>query len=123
MSEALKFKPTMDPYSLDVFRDQKCIGMVQWHSDRDPRLVFKVTDITYDEANDMVRELGRRCGRIKVHLLHEGRTLCDLSHRHGVPKDWPADHRWVSIIEFKAGEFVNCPGCLITFRMSALATG
>ncbi len=33
-----------------------------------------------------------------VHVLHEGRALCGMP---GLPRDWPAGHKWTRIDEIK----------------------
>lgn len=45
---------------------------------------------------------------MKVHILHEGQTLCGFGYGL-VPKDWPDGHRWASVDE---PEFVTCKDCL-----------
>ena len=36
----LKFTHGMDPHSLNIVRDNKNIGFLQWHSDRSPRVIL-----------------------------------------------------------------------------------
>ncbi len=45
-----------------------------------------------------------------VHVLRHGHTLCGMP---GLPKDWPADHNWVSDYDRKAAD---CPECLRTIQ-------
>lgn len=30
----------MDPHSLEIYRDKEHVGYIQWHPNRDPRIVF-----------------------------------------------------------------------------------
>ena len=41
-----------------------------------------------------------------IHLLDGGRALCG---QPGVPRDWPANHRWAAEAD---ADKVNCPECL-----------
>ena len=38
-----------------------------------------------------------------VHLLHEGRSLCDMSSRFGVPGNWPPGNTWVGVADLSVG--------------------
>jgi hypothetical protein len=49
----------MDPCSLDVLRDGKNIGSIQWHKERSPRLVisYNLTHLTLDELKQITKYL------------------------------------------------------------------
>lgn len=36
----ITFNRSIDPHSLDIVRDSEDIGFLQWHPDRDPRIVL-----------------------------------------------------------------------------------
>lgn len=57
----LTFKNTMDPDSLDVFRDDVRIGMAQAHRGRTPRLTVcnKADHYTLMELHQIIQELLR----------------------------------------------------------------
>ena len=41
-----------------------------------------------------------------IHILLHGRAYCGIE---GVPRVWPAKHKWVPVVDRKDA---NCPGCL-----------
>jgi len=47
----------------------------------------------------------------KIHLLHEGWSLCPLSATYGLPCNWPKGHLWISIREYEAGGGMVCEDC------------
>jgi len=64
----ITFRDTMDPHSLDVYRGDIYIGMLQWHPERSPRFCCRpinphsYTDISLDEMTTLSQVL-----REKVH--------------------------------------------------------
>ena len=50
-----------------------------------------------------------------VHVLHHGVTLCSMP---GVPRDWPAGNRFVTVAEARAGAAhnINCEPCGIAYN-------
>jgi hypothetical protein len=51
----LKFKPSMDPESREILRDDAEIGYLQWHKDRAPRVRLTRTDeLTIGEMREII---------------------------------------------------------------------
>lgn len=52
----------MDPCSTWIYRDGVHVGFLQWHGDRDPRIVLseKSTVISIPEVKQCLEELERR---------------------------------------------------------------
>lgn len=50
-------------------------------------------------------DVGQRSDTLVVHVLRYGRALCPLS---GIPREWPAGHKWVPIGDL---ENCTCPAC------------
>jgi len=58
----LEFKQTMDKHSLDIIRDGKGIGYLQWHSYRENRIVLRepLESLSIFEMIDCLEELNKR---------------------------------------------------------------
>lgn len=61
---SLEFRPTMDPHSLDVLRRGRLVGMIQWHTEREPRFVarhgFESAQVAPEFTPSELREIAER---------------------------------------------------------------
>lgn len=56
----ITFRDSMDPHSLDVRRDDILVAMIQWHREREPRIVVwqpLLSSFTLSEMKQMVTKL------------------------------------------------------------------
>lgn len=56
---------------------------------------------------------------ITVHILYRGHTLCEHSTEYGIPRDWPAGHKWVGLDDVHQlgvlGAGVTCQHCYANY--------
>jgi len=67
-------------------------------------------DVTYETTTATMTNLLH-----VVHILHKGRSFCDISDRCGAPERWPEGHAWIPLVEFRSGKLASCASCMDAF--------
>jgi hypothetical protein len=67
----VEFHESMDGHSLDVSKQGKGIAYIQWHPEREPRLVWREAfdDLTIDEMRQCLNRLEEEVERVKRNAL------------------------------------------------------
>lgn len=80
----MNMRETADPKALDLCRNSKHVGSLQWHPEREPRVVLTepLGQLTLTEMKELVKELEARVwanrpwDRMRVKKFYEGHMEC-----------------------------------------------